>query len=233
MYARTTLAIAAGFVALALPGAAGAQQTLEVTLGGLENGTIADKYAFCVPDPSEHMAEGQNVSPSVSWSAGPPATQSYAIIMVDPDVPGESAMASFNKEGETIAEGAERQDFYHWALVDIPAGTTGLQEGADSTERTVGGKEPGPTDHGMRGVNDYSMFMSGEMAGEYGGYDGPCPPWNDERMHHYTVQVFALDVPSLGLSGAFSAPEAKAAMEGHVLAKGEAVGEYTLNPNLR
>jgi Raf kinase inhibitor-like YbhB/YbcL family protein len=229
-----TLALAmAGLAAFALPGLSVGQETLEVTVGGLENGVIADKYAFCIPNEAEHMGPGENISPAISWSAGPEGTQSYAIIMVDPDVPGESAMASFNKEGETIAEDAERQDFYHWVLVDIPAGTTSLDEGADSTERKIGGKEPGATDNGMRGINDYSVFMSGEMAGEYGGYDGPCPPWNDERVHHYTFRVYALDVPNLGLSGSFSGQEALAAMEGHVLAQDETVGTYTLNPELR
>jgi Raf kinase inhibitor-like YbhB/YbcL family protein len=75
--------------------------------------------------------------------------------------------------------------------------------------------------------------MTGDMAGQYGGYDGPCPPWNDERAHRYTFKVYALDVPSLNLSGAFTGPEAEAAMQGHVLAEGEAVGLYTLNPDLR
>jgi Raf kinase inhibitor-like YbhB/YbcL family protein len=229
-----TLALAtAGLAAFALPGPGIAQEKLEVTVGGVENGVIGDKYAFCIPNEAEHIGPGENISPAISWSPGPEGTQSYAILVVDPDVPGESAMASFNKEGETIAESAERQDFYHWVLVDIPADTTSFEEGADSTERKVGGKEPGETDHGVRGINDYSVFMSGDMAGEYGGYDGPCPPWNDERVHHYNFRVYALDAPSLGLSGSFSAQEALAAMEGHVLAQGEAVGTYTLNPELR
>ena len=71
------------------------------------------------------------------------------------------------------------------------------------------------------------------MKGDYGGYDGPGPPWNDERIHHYHFTVFALDVPSLGLEGRFGGPEARAAMEGHVLAMGEWVGTYALNPSLR
>jgi Raf kinase inhibitor-like YbhB/YbcL family protein len=153
--------------------------------------------------------------------------------MVDPDVPAGDALDKFNKEGQTIDEGDERQNFYHWVLVDIPAGTTSLAKGADSTEVTMKGKPLGPTENGVRGVNDYSIFMSGDMAGQYGGYDGPCPPWNDARMHHYTFKVFALDVPTLGLSGAFTGPETEAAMKGHVLAQGEAAGLYTLNPELR
>ena len=40
-----------------------------------------------------------------------------------------------------------------------------------------------------------------EMGGTYGGDDGPFPPFNDERLHHYNFVVHALDVPSLGLEG--------------------------------
>lgn len=42
------------------------------------------------------------------------------------------------------------------------------------------------------------------MAGSYGGYDGPCPPRNDERPHRYVVEIFALDVGSLKLPEGFT-----------------------------
>jgi hypothetical protein len=44
------------------------------------------------------------------------------------------------------------------------------------------------TEHQLRqGVNDYTGWFANDpdMAGEYYGYDGPCPPWNDERVHTY------------------------------------------------
>ena len=44
--------------------------------------------------------------------------------------------------------------------------------------------------------------------------------------------LYALDVPTLGLSGSFGGPEALAAMEGHVLAESSWTGTYTLNPSL-
>jgi len=206
-----------------------AQQKLDVTIEGLQGEALPDEAAFCIPDPAQHQTSGKNVQPAISWSAGPEGTQSYAIIMVDPDVPTE--FENFNKEGATLAADMKRQNFYHWVLVDIPASTTSLPAGADTGEKSP--KKLGRTEHGVRGVNDYTKFMTGDMAGEYGGYDGPCPPWNDERMHHYTFRVYALDVPTLGLSGAFTGPDAEEAMEGHVLAQGEAVGTYTLNPAMR
>jgi phosphatidylethanolamine-binding protein (PEBP) family uncharacterized protein len=51
-------------------------------------------------------------------------------------------------------------------------------------------------------------------------------------MHHYIFTVYALDVESLGLSGVFGGPEALAAMDGHILAKGSCMGTYTLNKRL-
>ena len=87
----------------------------------------------------------------------------------------------------------------------------------------------------MRGINNYTdWFASDErMKGDYGGYDGPCPPWNDELVHHYHFTVYALDVPSLRLDGRFGGPDALRALHSHILAKGSWMGTYTLNPELR
>ena len=71
------------------------------------------------------------------------------------------------------------------------------------------------------------------MSGDYYGYDGPCPPWNDDLLHHYHFRVYALDVETIGVSGRFNAAAALAAMQGHVLAEAELVGTYTLNAALR
>ena len=70
------------------------------------------------------------------------------------------------------------------------------------------------------------------MGGTYGGYDGPCPPWNDSIVHHYHFQLFALDVETLGLAGAFGAAELQSAMAGHVLAEASWMGTYSMNPEL-
>jgi hypothetical protein len=40
-------------------------------------------------------------------------------------------------------------------------------------------------------------------------------------------------VPSLRLDGRFGGPEALAALQRHILAKGSWMGTYTLNPELR
>jgi Raf kinase inhibitor-like YbhB/YbcL family protein len=59
------------------------------------------------------------------------------------------------------------------------------------------------------------------MRGDYYGYDGPCPPWNDEIVHHYVFTVFALDVERLDGDGKLGGQQVRAAMQGHVLAQAQ------------
>jgi len=115
---------------------------------------------------------------------------------------------------------------YHWILVDIPPNVTGVPEGAESNAAALEGKPVGPSKYGVRGVHQFGPAGRGVRGG---GYDGPCPPVNDPVPHHYRFTVYALDVPSLGLSGEFTGADALQAMQGHVLAQGETVGLYTLN----
>src|SRR5215470_3545574 len=221
-----------GVLASAGPAVAKSQK-LAVTIEGMVSGkAIPPDHAFCVLAAQGHVGLGPNKSPKISWSAGPAKTQSYAIIAVDTDVP--SVATDVNKEGKTISSKLKRVKFYHWVLVDIPTSVTSLAAGADSDGVTSGGKPPGPGKVGVRGLNNYTDWFAGDekMKGNYAGYDGPCPPWNDTRRHHYHFTVYALDVPSLGLSGTFRAPDALKAMKKHVLAKGQVVGVYVLNPTV-
>ena len=207
---------------------------LNVVIDAWNDGeAIPEAYAFCAPADEGRVTMAPNRSPAIRWSGAPDGTRSYAVICNDPDVP--SVADDVNQEGRTIPADLPRVDFCHWALVDVPAGVTALDEGADSDGVTPGGKPPGPTTRGVRGVNRYTEWFVGDegMAGDYGGYDGPCPPWNDAIVHRYVFTVYALDVETLGLSGAFGREEALAAMEGHVLAEGSWTGTYTLNPDLR
>ena len=72
----------------------------------------------------------------------------------------------------------------------------------------------------------------GDMAGEYLGYDGPCPPWNDALLHRYHFRIHALDVAVLDLDKGFSLADLHTAMAGHVVADSELVGTYSLNPDV-
>jgi len=198
---------------------AAAPGALTVTLAGMTPGEfVPGVYAYCVPSAQSPSTPGPNRSPEVRWSAGPSGTASYALILSDPDVP-----AAFPPAGQPIPANAPRVTFYHWVLADVPAATTEIAAGAESNGQAV--TPPGPTPHGLRGLNGF--------GGGRAGYDGPCPPSGDERVHHYHFTVYALDVARLGLSGNFNAAQALAAMQGHVLAQGEAVVTYSLNAAVR
>jgi Raf kinase inhibitor-like YbhB/YbcL family protein len=219
----------AALVSCALAAAAGpaaALSALTVTVDRLKpGGAIPPTYAYCVRAAQGHVTDGPNRSPAVRWSRGPAGTASYAIIVVDTDVP--TVFTSANKEGQTIPASLKRRPFYHWILVDIPPAVTGLPEGADASGVIPQGKPVGLTRYGLRGANDYSGG-----GAVHGGYDGPCPPWNDAIVHHYHFIVYALDVRHLGLSGAFTGQDATAAIERHALARGEVVGLYATNPDV-
>jgi len=182
--------------------------TLQITVEGIEGGRpIPDKFAWCVSDGQQ----GDNISPEIRWSGAPDGTRSFALFVVDKDSPVDRAPV--NAREQHILRNAARRDFYHWLLVDIPAQATGVAEGSD------GG--------GVIGRNDFGKAGTGAN-----GYDGPCPPWNDELWHRYGFTVYALDVPSLLLEQGFAADEARAAMAGHVLAETEAVSLYSTNREL-
>lgn len=194
----------------------------EIRLGGLNDGdTLPPNFAFCAPDGKGKTKDGGNINPQIRWSDIPSGTQSFALLMVDPDVPADFTDA--NKDGKTLPDNMQRQNFYHWVLVDIPVGVTSIKQGQDSSRVIKGGKMYGKTNYGINGQNDYAHFMEGK----FGGYDGPCPPWNDERVHHYHFRLYALDVPTLGLSGKFGGKEAQDLIDKHTLAMGETVVTFS------
>jgi Raf kinase inhibitor-like YbhB/YbcL family protein len=219
----------AGFVAT--PASA---QALKVSVDGVESGKMMPaKYGFCMPAAQGHVAPGPDISPRISWSKGPAGTKSYAIILHDTDSPAEQR-EKMNKEGEKLTAAVPRRNFYHWILVDIPANVTSIAEGAESSARVPHGKPATPAAAGgMRGLNDFTKVTATNDAlkGQYYGYDGPCPPWNDENLHHYHFTVYALSVPTLALGKEFDAAAAMAAMKDKTLAQGELLTIYTTNPD--
>jgi Raf kinase inhibitor-like YbhB/YbcL family protein len=176
----------------------------------------------------------QNRNPDLAWTDVPAGTQSLAIICHDPDVPSRGD--DVNKEGRTVPASLPRVDFFHWVLVELPRTSQSIAAGSHSNTVTPRGK-PGPAGPGggRHGINDYTGWFAGDkdMAGDYYGYDGPCPPWNDEIAHRYVFTVYALDVPALELPPRFNGQAALDAMRGHVLAQASLTGRYTLNPRLR
>jgi Raf kinase inhibitor-like YbhB/YbcL family protein len=73
--------------------------TLHLTVGGIPDGGSL---------PPRFTCDGKNISPPLSWSGEPEGTQSFALIVEDPDA----------------------RNFNHWLLWDIPASVHALAEGA-------------------------------------------------------------------------------------------------------
>ncbi len=71
------------------------------------------------PIPMKYTGEGEDVSPSLWWSALPEGTKELALICDDPDAP-------------------RAEPWVHWVIYAIPAAATGLPEDFDHTDRIEG-----------------------------------------------------------------------------------------------
>lgn len=205
---------------------------MKLTTSSFADGqSIPGDFSFCTPDPAHHVCLGRNMNPHLAWSEVPPGTKSFCIICHDPDVPSRGD--DVNQEGRTVPAALPRVDFFHWVVVDLPASLTEIAAGEFSSEVTPRGKGGPAALHGARqGINDYTGWFAGDgdMRGDYFGYDGPCPPWNDEIRHRYVFTVFALDVERLPVEGTFTGQQVREAMRGHILAQASVTGLYSLNP---
>ena len=199
-----------------------------------DGGAIPAEFAFGAIDPVAHIKLSRNRNPDFAWSGLPAGAKSLVLICHDPDVPSRGD--DVNKEGRTVPASLARVDFFHWLLVDLPPDAAAIERGEFSDGVTARGK-PGPhAPRGARqGINDYTGWFAGDkdMAGNYFGYDGPCPPWNDAIPHRYTFTLMALDVPRLGVSGMFKGADVRNAAAGHVLAQAAVTGRYTLSPKVQ
>lgn len=199
-----------------------------------DGGVIPAEFAFCAPDAKTHATLSKNRNPMLLWSEAPARTKSFAILCHDPDVPSRGD--DVNQEGRSVSKALPRVDFFHWVLVDLPGASTGVAAGGYSSSVVPHGK-PGPdAPQGTRqGINDFTGWFASDagMAGDYYGYDGPCPPWNDELAHRYVFTVYALDVARLPLEGRFGGNDVRQAVRGHVLAQAAITGHYTLNPAVK
>ena len=205
-----------------------------VTTAFAQGKAIPDEFAFGRPDPASHVALSANRNPDFAWSGAPPGTRSFALLCVDRDVPSKGD--DVNQEGREVPASLPRVEFFHWVLVDLAPTRNHIARGEFSDGVTPRGK-PGPLAKGgaAQGINDFTGWFAGDasMAGNYFGYDGPCPPWNDALVHHYTFTLYALDVERLRLEGPFTGADARKAIAGHVLAEASVMGTCTLNPKLR
>lgn len=68
--------------------------------------------------PKKYTCDGINISPALQWSGAPTNTQSFALIVDDPDAPAG--------------------DWVHWILFNIPAKVNALREGMDANSLPPG-----------------------------------------------------------------------------------------------
>ena len=141
--------------------------------------------------PARFTCQGADISPALQFTGVPKGTKSLVLVVLDPDAPDPAAPGV---------------PFTHWLLYEIPPGTRGLSESADS-------QLPQGTRAGM---NDWNRTRWG----------GPCPPTG---RHRYVFRLYALDA-ALGDLHEPGRAALEAALEGHVLARAEMTGTFEKAP---
>jgi Raf kinase inhibitor-like YbhB/YbcL family protein len=178
--------------AIALAPAKAGAPMLTVTSPDFENTGTLDKK-FMQPT----VPGGENKSPAIAWSAGPPSTQSYVLFA--------------EGEGETRPDPT-----VHWIVYNIPSTVTSLPQGVPTDVHIA---NPAGAINGLE-----DSVTGNEDTWGAPGYRGPNPPAG--AIHPYYFQVFALDT-KLSLDPAKAKRSAVInAMKGHVLASGEIVVKY-------
>lgn len=81
--------------------------------------------------PKKFTCDGSDVSPQLSWTGPPAKTQSFAVIMDDPDAPVGI--------------------WVHWVIYDLPANASNLAEGVAKQEQLPSGARQGRNDFGKIG----------------------------------------------------------------------------------
>lgn len=207
---------------------------MKLTSNSLVDGQpVPDDCAFAIIDSANHLELAANRNPHLAWSDAPEGTRSFAVICHDPDVPSRGD--DVNQGGKEVPVDLPRVDFYHWLLWDIAANVNEIAEASQSDGITSKGKLGPDAPNGFKhGINDYTSWFAGDtdMAGEYFGYDGPCPPWNDALVHRYVYTVYALDTDQLEIAGSFTGANVLAAIRRHALGEASITSTYTLNPRL-
>jgi len=197
---------------------------------------IPTAYAAGRPD-ATGVTFSDNLNPHLAWSEVPAGTKSFVLICHDFDVPSRGD--DVNRADREVPAELPRVDFFHWVMVDLPASLHEIAEGALS-RGFVGHGKPGPAidtpgfGNARHGLNDYTGWFAADpaMAGDYFGYDGPFPPFNDSLIHHYVFTLYALAVPRAEVDGHFTGPQVRQAIYPHVLAEATHSGTYTLNKRL-
>ena len=118
VFVLVALSAGLGRVALAQGGGAAPVPPLMMTTTAWEDGgVIPDKYTQKVPMP---------VSPELKWSQVPPGTQSFVLLVHDP---------------EPVLNKGSKMDITHWLIWNIPGNSSGLKEGVAQGELPDGSRQ--------------------------------------------------------------------------------------------
>ena len=96
--------------------------------------TVSARFEPQSPIPTEHAADSDNAPPAIEWSDAPEGTQSYVLIVDDPDA-------------------AAPKPFTHWIAYDLPASMTSLREGlpTEPVLADIEGAKQGTNNRGSTG----------------------------------------------------------------------------------
>ena len=160
-------------------------EPFQVNVAGLTaNGVIPQKFVY-----NHAGCSGDNRSPEISWNGVPASAKSFALVVWDQDAP--------------VSGG-----FYHWLILNLPAGSKGLAEGAGNVSSH---KAPAGS---IQLVNDW-----GDP-----GYGGPCPPGHSRHRYHFIL--YALKVEQLPMTARTKISEAAAQIKQAAVASAEVVLVY-------
>ncbi len=98
-------------------------------------------FAPGAPIPRKYTCDGDDVSPPLSWTNAPTATQAFALVVADPDAPGGT--------------------WIHWVIFDIPGTATGLSRAIPPAARLPDGS--------VQGVNSWGQVGYGGPCPPEGG----------------------------------------------------------------
>ena len=179
---QRTLLAAALFCASALAQAAG----FTLTSPDIKDGAMMDKKF----EANVFGCTGENKSPVLKWSGAPKDAKSFAVTMYDPDAPTGSG-------------------WWHWSVINIPAGTTELAANAGA----VGGANLPKGASNVR--TDFGVA----------GWGGTCPPQGD-KPHRYVFTVYALKTDKLEIPADATAALAGFMVNGNTLGKATFTAKY-------
>jgi Raf kinase inhibitor-like YbhB/YbcL family protein len=108
-----------------------AQSTKAVAISSFEISSPAFTNGGAIP--SKFSCTGENISPALTWTEPPAGTQSFVLIMDDPDAPTET--------------------WVHWVIFDMPVSTRNLTEGMPTNPQLSDGSLQGYTSAGSTGYN--------------------------------------------------------------------------------